>query len=88
MHYFKPVGTPIKKDLILSLDQCPKTNKEKERMGNVPYARFNRKPNVYHVVYTATHLLSGWFGKSLLKQPRACTLASRQKDLSLHAWYE
>ena len=38
MHYSKPVDTPVKKGLTLSLDQCPKTDKEKERMSNVPYA--------------------------------------------------
>ena len=38
MHYSKPVDTPIEQDLILSLDQCPKGDKEKERMNNIPYA--------------------------------------------------
>ena len=38
MHYSKPVDTPVEKGLTLSLDQCPKTDKEKERMSNVPYA--------------------------------------------------
>ena len=38
MHYSKPMDTPVEKGLTLSLDQCPKTGKEKERMNNVPYA--------------------------------------------------
>ena len=38
MHYSKLVDTPVEKGLILSLDQCPKTYKENERMNNVPYA--------------------------------------------------
>jgi len=38
IHYSKPVDTPVKKGLTLSLDQCPKTGKEKERMSNIPYA--------------------------------------------------
>jgi len=38
MHYSKCVGTPVEKGLTLSLDQCPKTDKEMERMNNVPYA--------------------------------------------------
>ena len=38
MHYSKPVDTPIEKGLTISLEQCPKTDKEKERMNNVPYA--------------------------------------------------
>ena len=38
MHYSKPVDAPIEKGLTLSSDQCPKTDKEKERMSNVPYA--------------------------------------------------
>jgi len=38
MHYFKPIDTPVEKALTLSTDQCPKTDKEKERLGNVPYA--------------------------------------------------
>ena len=37
-HYSKPVDTPVEKGLTLSLDQCPKTDKEKEAMSNVPYA--------------------------------------------------
>ena len=38
MHYSKPVDTSVEKGLTLSLNQCPKTDKEKERMSNVPYA--------------------------------------------------
>ena len=38
MHYSKPMDTPVEKALTLSLDQCPKVDKEKERMINVPYA--------------------------------------------------
>ena len=38
MHYSKPIDTPIEKGLTLSLDQCSKTNKEKEAMSNLPYA--------------------------------------------------
>ena len=38
MHYSKPVDTPAEKGLTLSLDQCPKIDKENERMNNVPYA--------------------------------------------------
>ena len=38
MHYSKLVDTPVEKGLTLSIDQCPKTDKEKERMSNVPYA--------------------------------------------------
>jgi len=34
MYYSKPVGTPVEKSLALSLDQCPKTDKEKEAMTN------------------------------------------------------
>ena len=38
MHYSKPVDTPVDKGLILSLEQCPKTEVEKQKMSNVPYA--------------------------------------------------
>ena len=38
MHDSKPVDTPVEKGLTLSIDQCPKTDKEKEKMSNVPYA--------------------------------------------------
>jgi len=38
MHYSKPIDTLVEKGLTLSLDQCPKTDKEKERESNVPYA--------------------------------------------------
>ena len=37
MHYSKAVDT-LQKGLALSLDQYPKTGKEKKRMSNVPYA--------------------------------------------------
>jgi len=37
MHYSKPIDTPAEKGLTLSLDQCPKTDKQKEVMSNVPY---------------------------------------------------
>jgi len=35
MHSSKPVDTPVKKRLTLSLDQRPKIDKEKEAMSNV-----------------------------------------------------
>ena len=38
MDHSKPVDTPVENDLTLSLDQCPKTDKEKEEISNVPYA--------------------------------------------------
>jgi len=38
MYYSKPLDTPVKKGLTVSLDQCRKIDKEKERMSNVPYA--------------------------------------------------
>jgi len=38
MHHSKPVDTPVEKGLTLSLDKCPKTDQEKEKMKNVPYA--------------------------------------------------
>jgi len=38
MHYSKPVDTPVEKGLTLSLDQCPKTEQEKEKMKDVPHA--------------------------------------------------
>jgi hypothetical protein len=38
MHYSKPVDTPVDKGLTLSLEQCPKTDDEKQKMSSVPYA--------------------------------------------------
>jgi len=38
MHHFKPIDTPVEKGLTLSLDQCPKTDQEKEKMKYVSYA--------------------------------------------------
>ena len=38
MHCSKPVATPVEKCLTLSLDQCPKTDQQKEKMKDVPYA--------------------------------------------------
>jgi len=37
MHYSKPMDTLVEKGPTFSLDQCPKTDKEKERIGNVLY---------------------------------------------------
>jgi len=34
MHYSKTVNTSVEKGPTLSLDQCPQTNKEKEKMNN------------------------------------------------------
>ena len=38
MHNAKPVDTPMEKEKILSIDQCPKTEEEKKYMEKVPYA--------------------------------------------------
>jgi len=38
INHCKPIDTPVQNVLTLSLDQCPKTNAEKERMKDVPYA--------------------------------------------------
>ena len=38
MHYSKPVDTPVKRGLSLSLEQCLTTDDEKQKMSNVPYA--------------------------------------------------
>jgi len=35
IHYSKPVDTLVEKGLTLSLDQCPKTDQEKEKMKDV-----------------------------------------------------
>jgi len=51
MLYSKPVETPVEKDLTLNLDQCPKTNQEKEKMKNVVYASVVGSP-IYAMLYT------------------------------------
>ena len=38
MHNCKPIDTPVAKNESLSLDMCPKTQDEKEKMAHVPYA--------------------------------------------------
>uniref|UniRef100_A0A2N9HTN5 Integrase catalytic domain-containing protein n=1 Tax=Fagus sylvatica TaxID=28930 RepID=A0A2N9HTN5_FAGSY len=38
MHNSKPIDTPMEKGYILSLDQCPKNDEEKNQMSKVPYA--------------------------------------------------
>ena len=38
MHNCKPIDTPIAKNESLSLDMCPNTKDEKEKMAHVPYA--------------------------------------------------
>ena len=64
MHYFKPLDAPIKKVLALNLDQGPKTNQDKEKMWDVPYASAIRslmyvmlctQPNICFVVGLASH---------------------------------
>ncbi|XP_065628547.1 secreted RxLR effector protein 161-like [Quercus suber] len=38
IHNCKPIDTPVAKNESLSLDMCPKTQDEKEKMARVPYA--------------------------------------------------
>ena len=38
MHNCKPIDTLAAKNESLSLDMCPKTKDEKEKMAHVPYA--------------------------------------------------
>jgi len=38
MHHSKPVDTLVEKGLTLSLDQCPKTDQEKEKIKDFSYA--------------------------------------------------
>ena len=75
MHYSKPVGTPAEKGLTLSLDQCPKIGKDKERMNNVPYESVVGSP-MYAMLRTRSDICFA-VGKSLPKQSRACSLAGR-----------
>ena len=42
MHNCKPIDTPVAKNESLSLDMCPKTQDEKEKMARVPYANAAR----------------------------------------------
>jgi len=36
MYHFKPVNTPVEKVLVITLDQFPKIDDEKEQISNVP----------------------------------------------------
>lgn len=38
LHNCKPVDTPMAKGSYLSMNQCPKSEEEKQRMARVPYA--------------------------------------------------
>ena len=38
IHYSKPVNIPVEKGLTFSFDQRPKTDDEKEKISDVPYA--------------------------------------------------
>ena len=39
MHDFKPMNTPVERNLSLSLDMCPKSLEEKEKkLSKVPYS--------------------------------------------------
>jgi len=87
MHYSKLVDTPVEKGLTLSIDQCPKIDKEKERMSNVPYASAIQSL-MYAMLCTRPNICCSWFGESLPKQPWTYALASCQADLSLPTWYK
>ena len=59
MHDGKPMDTPIKKNMSLSLDMCPKKLDENEQMSKVPYSIFVvclmyammcTCPNICHVI--------------------------------------
>ena len=51
VHYSKLIETLVEKGLTLSLDQCPKTDKEKEAMSNVSYTSAVRSL-MYAMLYT------------------------------------
>ena len=38
MHDYKPMDTPVEKNLSLSFDMCPSTPDEKEQMSKLPYS--------------------------------------------------
>ena len=59
MHDCKPMDTHVEKNLSLSLDMCPKTPNEKEKMSKVPYssivgsfmyAMMCTRPDMYYIV--------------------------------------
>ena len=59
MHNCKPIDTPVAKNESLSLDMCPKTQDEKEKMARVPYANavgslmyamICTRPNIYFAI--------------------------------------
>jgi len=78
------VDTPVEKGLTLNLDQGPKIDKGKERTNNVPDAS-----RVGSLIYAMSRTRPDiWFGKSLPKQSRVCSLASDQENLSLPTWFE
>ena len=51
----KPVSTPLANHFRLSMDQCPKTNREIEDIAKVPYASVVRCL-MYTMVYTRSDL--------------------------------
>ena len=63
----KPIDTPIGKGDTLSLDMCPKTQEEKEKMAQVPYSSaigslmytmICIQPDIYYVVGLVNRLQS------------------------------
>ena len=63
MHDCKPMDTPGKRNLSLSLDMCPKSLEEKEQMSKVPYSSVIRslmyvmmrtRPDICYVVGLAS----------------------------------
>jgi len=67
MHYSKPIDTPVKKGLTLSIEQCPTIDDEKQKMSNVPYASavgnlmyamLYTRPDICFVVSLVSHYQS------------------------------
>ena len=67
MHNSKPIDTPIEKGHTLSLEDCPKSEKEKREMARVPYASaveslmyamLCTRPDIYFAVGMVSHYQS------------------------------
>jgi len=63
MHNSKPMDTPIEKGHTLSLEDCPKSEKEKREMARVPYASAARSL-MYAMLYARVPyaMFCSWYG--------------------------
>lgn len=65
MYDFKPMDTPIKRNMSLSLDMGPKTPKGKEQMSKVTCSNAVGCLMYANDMHTSKHMLCCWVSKHI-----------------------